>query len=140
MNDPFFGIGRLDDELNGIPDKKTVLISASPSIGNEVFGYQILYDNIKNGKKVSLFLNRTSPESYLTDMKEYDFTGGDKVDIIDSYSGINGVQAKDSARIHSISNPYDKEEVKKTILAELDKKYDLFCRGFSIADGGFLRF
>lgn len=54
MNDPFFGIGRLDDELNGIPDKKTVLISASPSIGNEVFGYQILYDNIKNGKKVSL--------------------------------------------------------------------------------------
>ena len=122
MVDPFFGIGRLDDELGGLPPQKTVLISASPSIGNEVFGYQILYNNIKNGKKALLFLNRTSPESYLTDMKEYDFQGCESMTILDSYSGITGVQAKDSVNIRSITNPYDRDEVKSKILEELDKQ------------------
>ncbi len=126
MNDPFFGIGRLDEELNGIPEKKIVLISASPSIGNEVFGYQILYNNLVNKKKTLLFLNRTSPDSYITDMKEYDLLDGGDIRIIDSYSGISGVQSKESSSISPISNPYDKEEVKKKIMSELDNGYELF--------------
>ncbi|MCL5016792.1 MAG: GTP-binding protein [Candidatus Parvarchaeota archaeon] len=125
MNDPLFGIEKLDKDLNGIPEKKIVLFSASPSVGNEVFGYQVIYNNIKAGKKVLLMLNRTSPESYLSEMKDYDFLPQSGLDIIDSYSSITGINSSSGKSVTTIDNPYNKEEVSRKLLAELDKGYDL---------------
>jgi hypothetical protein len=125
MNDPLFGIDKLDKDLNGIPEKKIVLFSASPSVGNEVFGYQVIYNNIKAGKKVLLMLNRTSPESYLSEMKDYDFLPQSGLDIIDSYSSITGINSSSGKSVTTIDNPYNKEEVSRKLLAELDKGYDL---------------
>ncbi|MCL4398403.1 MAG: GTP-binding protein [Candidatus Parvarchaeota archaeon] len=123
--DPYFGIAKLDEQLKGIPSKKLVLISASPSVGNEVFGYQIIHKNITSGVKVLILLNRTSPQSYLTEMKEYDFPANDNMCIIDAYSGITGIKSDETDHIKVISNPYDKEEVKTKVLKELDNGYGL---------------
>lgn len=123
--DPYFGIAKLDEQLKGIPSKKLVLISASPSVGNEVFGYQIIHKNITSGVKVLILLNRTSPQSYLTEMKEYDFPANDNMCIIDAYSGITGIKSDETDHIKVISNPYDKEEVKAKVLKELDNGYGL---------------
>lgn len=123
--DPYFGIAKLDEQLKGIPPKKVVLISASPSVGNEVFGYQIIHKNITSGVKVLVFLNRTSPQSYLTDMKEYDFPPNDNLVIIDAYSGITGIKSEETDHIRVINNPYDKEEVKTKIIKELKEGYGL---------------
>lgn len=124
--DPIFGIGKLDDDIGGIPNDKVVLLSASPAVGNEVFGYQMIYNNIMHNNKVLLYLNRTSPEAYLKEMKDYDF----KVDtknlvIIDSYSNINGVSNPNTEVTKVIANPYNKEEIKKLLSEELEKDYDL---------------
>ena len=124
--DPYFGIAKLDEQLKGIPSKKIVLISASPSVGNEVFGYQIIHKNITSGVKVLVFLNRTSPQSYLTDMKEYDFPANDNLFIIDAYSGITGIKSDETDHIKVISNPYDKEEVKTKVIKEIGNGYGLF--------------
>ncbi len=123
--DPYFGIAKLDEQLKGIPSKKIVLISASPSVGNEVFGYQIIHKNIISNVKVLVFLNRTSPQSYLTEMKEYDFPSNDNMVIIDAYSGITGIKSDETDHIKVISNPYDREEVKSKILSELKNGYGL---------------
>lgn len=123
--DPIFGIGKLDDDLAGIPNKKIVLLSASPSVGNEVFGYQIIYNNLLHKNKVLLYLNRTSPQSYLTEMKDYDFRADSNLVIIDSYSNITGIQSKETENNKIVSNPSDKEEIRKKISEELDKGYDL---------------
>ena len=123
--DPYFGIAKLDEQLKGIPSKKIVLISASPSVGNEVFGYQIIHKNITSGVKVLVFLNRTSPQSYLTDMKEYDFPANDNLFIIDAYSGITGIKSDETDHIKVISNPYDKEEVKTKVIKEIGNGYGL---------------
>ncbi|MEM0144105.1 MAG: GTP-binding protein [Candidatus Parvarchaeum sp.] len=123
--DPYFGIAKLDEQLKGIPSKKMVLISASPSVGNEVFGYQIIHKNITSGVKVLVFLNRTSPQSYLTDMKEYDFPANDNLFIIDAYSGITGIKSDETDHVKVISNPYDREEVKTKVLKELENGYGL---------------
>ncbi len=124
--DPYFGIAKLDEQLKGIPSKKIVLISASPSVGNEVFGYQIINKNIDENVKTLVFLNRTSPQSYLTEMKEYDLPSNDKLFLIDAYSGITGIKTDETDHIKVINNPYDREEVKSTILSELEKGYGLF--------------
>lgn len=123
--DPYFGIAKLDEQLKGIPSKKVVLITASPSVGNEVFGYQIINKNINLGVKVLIFLNRTSPQSYLTEMKEYDLPSNDNLFIIDAYSGITGIKTDETDHIKVISNPYDKEEIKSKILKELGNGYGL---------------
>ncbi len=123
--DPIFGIGKLDEELNGIPAEKVVLLAASPAVGNEVFGYQIIYNNIVHKNKVLLYLNRTSPQSYLTEMKEYDFKIDSDLVIIDSYSNITGITSEEGPMRRVISNPSDKEEIKKKLGEELDKGYDL---------------
>ncbi|MCL4399272.1 GTP-binding protein [Candidatus Parvarchaeota archaeon] len=126
MDDPLFGIGKLDSDLNGLPPKKIALFSASPSVGNEVFGYQMIHENLVKGKKVLLYLNRTSPQSYKTEMKEYNLPDNGNLVIIDSYSGITGIQPEQSKNIISVSNPYDRTEVKDKIETELKKGYDLF--------------
>ncbi len=123
--DPYFGITNLDDQLKGIPSRKIVLISASPSVGNEVFGYQIINKNINSGVKVLLFLNRSSPQSYLTEMKEYDLPSNDNLFIIDAYSGITGIKSEETDHISVIDNPYDREEVKNKVLKELENGYGL---------------
>ncbi len=125
MNDPIFGIGKLDDDLEGIPFKKTVLLSASPAVGNEVFGYQIIYNNVIHKNKVLLFLNRTSPQVYLTEMKEYDFKIYSNLVIIDSYSNLTGIKSTETATNRVINNPSDKEEIRKKLSEELEKGYDL---------------
>ncbi|MCL5009451.1 MAG: GTP-binding protein [Candidatus Parvarchaeota archaeon] len=125
VKDPVFGIGKLDDDLTGIPDKKSVLFFASPAVGNEVFGYQVIHNNLLHGNKVLLYVNRTSPEAYLADMKDYDFEVNSNLHIIDSYSGITGISSKSVDDSTMISNPYDKEEIKKALSEELDKGYDL---------------
>ena len=64
--DPYFGIAKLDEQLKGIPSKKMVLISASPSVGNEVFGYQIIHKNITSGVKVLVLVLLQNPnEAFL---------------------------------------------------------------------------
>ncbi|EFD92589.1 MAG: small GTP-binding protein, partial [Candidatus Parvarchaeum acidophilus ARMAN-5] len=123
--DPYFGVAKLDEELKGIPPKKLVLIAASPSVGNEVFGYQIINKNINSDVKTLVFLNRTSPQSYMEDMKEYDLPSSDKMFIMDAYSGITGIKANETGHIFAISNPYDKNELKTKLLSELDKGYGL---------------
>ncbi len=123
--DPYFGIAKLDEQLKGIPEKKMVLISASPSVGNEVFGYQIIHKNINSGVKVLVFLNRTSPQSYLTDMKDYDFPANDNLFILDAYSGITGIKSNETDHIKVIDNHYDKEEVKSKVLEALNHGYGL---------------
>jgi hypothetical protein len=123
--DPIFGIGKLDQDLNGIPSKKSVLLAASPAVGNEVFGYQIIYNNILHKNRVLLYLNRTSPQSYLTEMKEYDFKADSDLVIIDSYSNITGVESQESPTRRIIKNPADKEEIREKLSQELDKGYDL---------------
>ncbi len=125
MYDPFFGIGKLDEDLEGIPYKKIVLLAASPAVGNEVFGYQMIHNNLAKGKKILLYLNRTSPQSYLTDMKEYGFKTDQNLVILDSYSSITGIKSDETSQNKVISNPYDKEEIKKKLLEELEKGYDL---------------
>ncbi|MCL5101443.1 MAG: GTP-binding protein [Candidatus Parvarchaeota archaeon] len=125
MKDPLFGIGKLDDELTGIPDKKIVLLSASPSVGNEVFGYQIIHNNLLHKNKVLLYLNRTSPQSYLTEMKDYDFIADANLTIIDSYSNMTGIQSSSTSNTVIVENPSDGEEIKKKLSAELEKGYDL---------------
>ncbi len=123
--DPYFGIAKLDEQLKGIPEKKIVLISASPSVGNEVFGYQIIHKNITSGVKVLVFLNRTSPQSYLTDMKDYDFPANDNLFILDAYSGITGIKSDETDHIKVINNPYDIEEVKSKVIGALGNGYGL---------------
>ncbi|EFD92586.1 MAG: hypothetical protein BJBARM5_1112, partial [Candidatus Parvarchaeum acidophilus ARMAN-5] len=123
--DPYFGVAKLDEELKGIPSKKLVLIAASPSVGNEVFGYQIINKNINSDVKTLVFLNRTSPQSYMEDMKEYDLPSSDKMFIMDAYSDITGIKANETDHIFAISNPYDKNELKTKLLSELDKGYGL---------------
>jgi hypothetical protein len=123
--DPIFGIGRLDEELSGIPARKGVLFFASPAVGNEVFGYQLIQNNLIHNNKVLLYLNRASPKAYLADMKEYDFITNDNLSMIDSYSGITGINSSDGSIGRMIKNPYDKEEIKKAITDELEKDYDL---------------
>ncbi len=125
MYDPFFGISKLDEDLEGIPYKKIVLLAASPAVGNEVFGYQMIHNNLAKGKKILLYLNRTSPQSYLTDMKEYGFKTDQNLVILDSYSSITGIKSDETSQNKVISNPYDKEEIKKKLLEELEKGYDL---------------
>ncbi len=125
MNDPVFGIGKLDDDLEGIPFKKVVLLSASPAVGNEVFGYQIIYNNAIHKNKVLLFLNRTSPQVYLTEMKDYDFKIDSNLVIIDSYSNLTGIKSAETATTRVINNPSDKEEIRKRLSEELEKGYDL---------------
>ena len=123
--DPYFGIAKLDEQLKGIPSKKIVLISASPSVGNEVFGYQIISKNVNSNVKTVVFLNRTSPQSYLTEMKEYDLPSNNNLVIIDAYSGITGIKSDETDHVRVIDNPYDKEEVKSKIVSELKKGYGL---------------
>lgn len=123
--DPYFGIAKLDEQLKGIPEKKIVLIAASPSVGNEVFGYQIINKNINSDVKTLVFLNRTSPESYITEMKEYDLPSNDNMYIIDAYSGITGIKANETDHVKVINNPYDKEEVKSKLLSEIQNGYGL---------------
>ncbi|MDP8012796.1 MAG: hypothetical protein RAK22_01700, partial [Nanoarchaeota archaeon] len=125
MADPVFGIERLDEDLRGLPDKKIVVFSASPAVGNEVFGYQIIHNNLLNKKKVLLLLNRTSPSSYLIEMKEYDFTVSDDLKILDAYSNITGIQQSGSENVVVIQNPADKEEIFSKIGNEIEKGYDL---------------
>ncbi len=125
MGDPVFGIEKLDKDLKGIPEKKLVLFSASPAVGNEVFGYQLIYNNIKVGSKVLLLLNRTSPDAYLGDMEDYGFPVENKLTILDSYSSITGVIPTGKPHIISVDNPYNKDEVFHKLLSELDKGYDL---------------
>ncbi len=123
--DPIFGIGKLDMELNGIPGSKGVLFFASPAVGNEVFGYQLIHNNLIRNSKVLLFLNRASPTAYIADMKEYDLEANENLFIIDAYSGITGVTIADTDGRRVIKNPYDKEEIKKKLSEELVKDYDL---------------
>ncbi len=125
MNDPIFGIGKLDDDLDGIPFNKMVLLSASPAVGNEVFGYQIIYNNAIHKNKVLLYLNRTSPQAYLTEMKDYDFKLDSNLVIIDSYSNLTGIKSEETATNKVISNPADKEEIKRRLSEELENGYDL---------------
>ncbi len=124
-NDPVFGIGKLDEDLEGFPYNKLVLLSASPAVGNEVFGYQIIFNNLAHKNKVLLFLNRTSPQSYITEMKEYDFKPAADLVIIDSYSSVTGINATETPLNKMIANPYDGTEIKKKLLDELDKNYDV---------------
>ncbi len=125
MSDPFFGVGKLDGDLDGFPPQKTVVINASPDVGNEVFGYQISHANLSNDKKVLLFLNRMSPAAYLAEMKEYNLPANDNLKIIDAYSNITGIKSQPTKNIVAVDNPYNKEEISKKLSAELDAGYDL---------------
>ncbi|MGC8516527.1 MAG: GTP-binding protein [Candidatus Acidifodinimicrobium sp.] len=125
MEDNVFGIAKLDGDLNGIPENKIVIFAASPSVGNEVFGYQILYSNIIRNKKVLLLLNRSSPMAYINDMKDYDFIANDNLTILDAYSNFTLITPEKMKNIKVIQNPSDKDEIIRVLLEEMSKDYDI---------------
>ncbi|MGC8682084.1 MAG: GTP-binding protein [Candidatus Acidifodinimicrobium sp.] len=125
MEDNVFGIAKLDGDLNGIPENKIVIFAASPSVGNEVFGYQILYSNIIRNKKVLLLLNRSSPMAYINDMKDYDFIANDNLTILDAYSNFTLITPEKMKNIKVIQNPFDKDEIIRVLLEEMSKDYDI---------------
>ncbi|MBE5728348.1 GTP-binding protein [Candidatus Parvarchaeota archaeon] len=125
MEDNVFGIAKLDGDLNGIPDGKVVIFAASPSVGNEVFGYQVIYSNIIRNKKVLLLLNRASPLAYINDMKDYDFIANNNLTILDAYSNFTLITPEKTDNIKVIQNPSNKDELLNTLLAEMSNGYDI---------------
>ncbi|MEM0111834.1 MAG: GTP-binding protein, partial [Candidatus Parvarchaeota archaeon] len=125
MEDNIFGIAKLDGDLNGIPENKIVIFAASPSVGNEVFGYQMIYSNIIKNKKVLLLLNRASPSAYINDMKDYDFTTNNNLTILDAYSNVTLITPEKADNIKVIQNPSDKDELMNTLSAEISNGYDI---------------
>lgn len=125
MEDNVFGIAKLDGDLNGVPEGKIVIFSASPSVGNEVFGYQMIYSNIIKNKKVLLLLNRASPFAYINDMKDYDFTTNNNLTILDAYSNITLITPEKADNIKVIQNPSNKDELMKVLAAEISNGYDI---------------
>ena len=124
MVDPLFGIAKLDGELGGFPTHKSVIFSASPAVGNEAFGYQIVANNEKDNK-ILIFLNRTSPPAYFKEMEEFHFPVSKNIFVLDAYSNLTGIESSGSANVIVIKNPNDKEEILRTLGAELEKGYTL---------------
>ncbi len=111
------GISKMDELLaGGIPEGKSLVYYIQPGVEAEIFGLQTIYSTLKRGGTGVFVVSSESPDAVRDQFRDFGWcrdSFNDSFFFVDAYNPLVRAPSKEK---YVISNPYNIEDISKTIV------------------------